>query len=221
MTARAELRTKVRTELNDGGGTPLWTDAALNQWIDEAIRDYAEELPREVSASITTVAAQADYALPSDFDRVLLVEHPTGVFRTALRKAGGDVPFSTDPTLAPTAVGARPVWAYDVWGGQLSLDPAPTAGGETIKLRYLATYALPTADGSVLATPTRDDPLLIWLVCDRALSWLGTDESKRQRFERQRGVSAQEAAGGYERQLRDAYAQRHRRLRAQRLAVRP
>ena len=42
MTTRAELRTRIRTELNDAGGTPLWTDAALNQWIDEAIRDYAE-----------------------------------------------------------------------------------------------------------------------------------------------------------------------------------
>lgn len=218
MTTRLDLRTRVRVELNDAGGVPLWSDGALNQWLEEAIRDYGEELPKEVSLDVSSVADQASYALPGDFDRAVLVEHPVGVFRVATRPAGKDIAaMGSVPSLCLTGAGSR---TFDVWAGLLVLDPAPEASGEAIRLRYLATYAAPTSDGATLSTPARDDALLVWLVAGRALRWLGTDESKRQRFERQRGVSAQDAASQYERDVRAAYAQRRRRIQSRRLAVR-
>jgi hypothetical protein len=214
VTTRLELRARARAELNDAGGTPLWSDAALNQWLDEAIREYGEHLPREASASLTSVAGQAEYALPGDVDRVLRVEHPQGLFRSAARPAGGDVLAveTIDLTCAPGT--------FDAWGGQLVLQPAPDASGQAIRVRYLATYATPTSDGATLTTPTRDDAVLVWAVCRRALRWIDTDESKRQRFERERGASAHQAANEYQREVRAAFDQRTRRVRGGRLAAR-
>jgi hypothetical protein len=211
-----DLRARTRAELNDMGGTPLWSDALLNQWLDEAIREYGEHLPREASASLTSVAEQAEYALPSDVDRVLRVEHPEGVFRVAARSAGGDVLAVEGIELSvPGTVGT-----FDAWAGQLVLQPAPDASGEAIRVRYLATYATPTSDGDALTTPTRDDAVLTWSVCGRALRWIDTDESKRQRFERERGASAHQAANEYQREVRAALDRRARRVRSGRLAAR-
>ena len=214
MTTRLELRARVRAELNDAGGTPLWTDALLNQWLDEAIREYGENFPREASASLTSVAGQTEYVLPSDVDRVLRVEHPQGVFRVAARAAGGDVLAVETIELAP-AIGT-----FDAWAGQLVLQPAPDVSGEAIRVRYLATYATPTSDVATLATPARDDAVLMWSVCGRALRWIDTDESKRQRFERERGASAHQAANEYQREVRAAFDRRARRVRSTRLAAR-
>jgi hypothetical protein len=215
MTTRSELRARIRTELNDAGTTPLWSDGALNQWIDEAIRDYGEHLPKEASATLISVADQASYTLPTDFDRALRVEHPDGMFRVPLRMVGGDIAPGNE-----SVVGGPCIFTYDVWADQIVLDPAPTAAGETIRLRYLAIYSTPSSDGATLATPTRDDALLVWSVCTRALRWIDTDESKRQRFERQRGVSAQQAASHYEQALQASYDQRLRRVRPSRLVRR-
>jgi hypothetical protein len=214
MTTRLELRARVRAELNDAGGTPLWSDALLNQWLDEAIREYGEYFPREADAELTGVAGQAEYALPSDADRVLRVEHPDGAFRVAARLVGGDV-------LTVEAID----WSctsgtFDAWAGQLVLQPAPDVSGESIRVRYLATYATPTSDGATLATPARDDAVLVWSVCRRALRWIDTDESKRQRFERERGASAHQAANEYQREVRAAFDRRARRVRSGRLAAR-
>lgn len=209
MTTRAELRTLVRTELNDVAATKLWSDALLNQWISEAVREYGRHEPREATTTLTTTANQADYPLPSDLVTILRVEHPPGIVRRAERAADG-----TDLTDSPD-------WpTYEVYGGTLTLRPAPAASGEAIALRYLGQYAVPAADGDTLATPPVDDDLLVWLVCARALAWLGTDEAKRQRFERERGVSAAEVAAHYAARVAAGLVERRRRPVERRLVVR-
>jgi hypothetical protein len=223
VTTRAGLRTLVRQELNDTGGTALWSDTLLNQWIVQAIREYSERLPKAVSAAIATVANQADYALPADCQRVLRVEHPTGFFRVLNPRSGGDV---VDPFLmaqgTPRALSSQLV--YDEFGPfgakTLTLTPAPTSSTETIGLRYLGQWAEPSADGDTLATPSRDDQLLVWMVCSAALQWIGTDESKRQRFERQRGVSAVAAGRQYDVDVRKAFERRAQVVAPRRLVVR-
>src|SRR5207248_3272186 len=113
---------------------------------------------------------------------------------------------------------------YEVWGVfgtlTLTLRPAPADATDAIKVRYLAVYAEPAADGDTLATPSQDDHLLIWFCCNRALQWLGTDEGKRQRWERTRGMSAQGAAGQYGRDYRSELRRRSRRAAPRRLVVR-
>lgn len=216
MTTRAALRATIRGELNDEGATALWPNARLDQWILEAIRDYSERLPREVTTTITSVANQEAYNLPADFDRVLRVEHPANHFRIHAPIASGDV--LQDSSIPRIRVEEQ--LTYDVWASQLVLRPAPTAAGENIKLRYLAVYAEPAADADVLATPARDDELLVWYVGWRAFQWLSTDEAKRQRFERQRGASAAGEAQQYRELYEDGAAQRRQRVRPTRLAVR-
>jgi hypothetical protein len=200
MTTRTQLRTTIRTELNDSGGTPLWSDSLLNELIAQAIRRYGEQLPEEASASITVVADQAAYALPARFLHAVRVEQPEETERVGDR---------------------RHPWSYRVFAGQLLLEPAPTQAGsdQDVTLEYLRFYAEPAADGDTLATPSYDDDMLVALVCARALAYLALDEGKRQHFVRQRGSDPQEVAATYERRATERLALRTRRVRASALEV--
>src|SRR5439155_14826525 len=46
MTTRAEIRGRIRDELNDNGSVKLWTDALLNRWIGEATKEWSRVVPR-------------------------------------------------------------------------------------------------------------------------------------------------------------------------------
>ena len=219
MTTRSELRQKVRTELNDSGGSQLWTDALLNELIVQAIRTYGRELPREARTTITIVAGTDAYNLPGDFDRALRVAQPDDSIRVydPLERGAGDELGSSQRSGA-TSHGS---WGYRIWAGQIILKPAPTAAGsdQNITLEYLARYAEPSADGDTLATPAYDDDLLIALACADAMRWIGSDEAKRARFERQRGASPQGAAETYERRAQTAIASRKRRMHTRAMEV--
>jgi hypothetical protein len=223
MTTRAGLRSSARAELNDSAGTQLWTDALLNEWIVEAMRDFGRDFPKESSATLTSVATQAEYALAADCLRVTRVEHPTGFFRLPDPLSAGDLvdPFALSqgsPRVASSQL------AYEVYGPHgartLTLRPAPTIAGESIRVHYLAVWAEPAADADTRATPAVDDTLLIWLVAARALRWISTDESKRQRFERQRGVTTAQANESYRAEYRQVVANRAARAAPRRLVVR-
>jgi hypothetical protein len=220
MTTRAELIALARAELGDQGAAKLWPEAALQRWLAEAIRDYGERLPREATASWTSAAGQTSYPLPADFARALRVEHPLGAYRVHAPAAGGDA--LDDTRVPPLDPRVPPATTFDVYGGSLVLDPAPGADGEAIALRYLASYPEPAADADVLTTPSRDDELLVWLVCARALEWIATDEAKRMRAERL-AFSNQPAAASarYQGRYLEAVRLRTRPLRsARRLVVR-
>src|SRR5581483_11448381 len=126
-TTRAAWRALVRNELDDNGVTKLWADALLNEWLNEGIRDYGRAFPLEATATLTTVAGQAAYALPADLVEVVRVEHPTNVFRVNQPRVGGDWRVSGDPWLVTghCSLGTGR-YAYDVWGATLELEPAPT-----------------------------------------------------------------------------------------------
>jgi len=225
MTTRSQLRSTIRTELNDSGGTPLWADALLNEYINQAIRSYQRELPKEVTASITVVADQAAYNLPADFDpggRATRVEQPDDTLRNfdPTERTITDS-LSMSESSGATRSGA---WAYRLWASQIILDPAPRSAGATqnITLDYLAHYAEPAADGDTIATPASDDDILIALVCADSLRWIAMDEAKRVRFE-QRGRVARggpaSMAEAYERRAASAIALRKRRVRTSSMQV--
>jgi hypothetical protein len=222
MTTRAGLRSLVRSELNDTAVPQLWLDLHLNQWLLEAIRCYSIDFPRETSQSLTSVAGQEEYSLASDCRRVARVEHPAGFFRTPDRLSSGQIVDSLDTGLASATVSEQ--LSYDVWGPHgarvLSLWPAPSANGESVTVRYLATWSEPSADADTLATPPSDDQLLVWLVCARALRWIATDESKRQRYERDRGASADGQVRVYQAEYQATVAMRDRHATPRRLVVR-
>jgi hypothetical protein len=200
MTTRSGLRQLIRDELNDNAATKLWSDGLLNDYINQAIRAYSRDLPEEAVTTIVVTAGQAAYTLPARFDRALRVEQPQDAIRV---------------------LGERAAHAYRVFAGQIILDPEPAAAGadQDLQLEYLRAYAEPAVDGDTLATPAGDDDILVRLACALALRWVSTDESKRMRFERQRGISAGDMATAYDRDARSRIAAQRRGVRTQRLEI--
>lgn len=220
MTTRLALRTVIRDELNDNAATKLWSDGLLNTWINEAIRTYSRELPKEVSTTITVVANQASYALPSDLDRVIRVEQPKDSIRFPISSSRPSADSGQLVDRQDRVTGAARS-GYRVFGSNLILDPEPTAAGadENVRLEYLGRYAEPAADTDVIATPASDDDLLVAVVGARAFTWISADEAKRMRFERQRGASVIGMARTYNARTDEAFRIRKHRVRPRTLEV--
>jgi hypothetical protein len=181
MTTLAELRSGLRTLLNDNAADGyLWADAALNLHLNDAIRSYSRSFPRETEATITTVAGQSEYDLPAACVAVVRVEVVGAAGRWLLQE-GGD------------AAGT----GYGVYGGKLLLLPAPTAGGQSITVRYLAPHAILALDADASTVATADADLILAFATARAIQSLATEEAKRQRFEQRAGQSAASAAALY------------------------
>src|SRR4051812_2675890 len=219
-TTRAAWRTLARNELDDNGSTKLWSDGLLNEWLAEAIRDYARVFPLETTGTLTTVASQADYTLPTTLVELVRVEHPTNTFRVHQERTGGDWRRST--ANVPLEDRTRGRYAYEIWGATLSLEPAPTASGETISLRYVARRTEPTGDSDALPVDDGDVELLTFYVCARALFWIGAQEAKRQAYERTRGADATQLGREYRGMYEAGVAARRRQMapRGRRLVLR-
>ena len=218
MTTRAELRQRVREELNDAASVQLWSDALLDRYMAEGLRELGRRLGLEKTTSLTSVAGQAAYGLPADTIAPIRVEHPSSVMRVPGGPRSGDgVP--TDGRVA-WGGGGTALPGYEVFGGQLVLTPAPAASGEEIRVRYRGAYAEPATDASVLDVPQRDEALVVLYACGRALRWIGTDEAKRQHFERRRGAAPGELRREYERELGRMLRDRRSQVETRRLVAR-
>jgi hypothetical protein len=57
VTTRLDIRTRIRSELNDSGGTALWASSLLDSFLLDALRAWSLEVPREVTWSTTSVGA--------------------------------------------------------------------------------------------------------------------------------------------------------------------
>jgi hypothetical protein len=53
----------------------------------------------------------------------------------------------------------------------------------------VGAYTEPSADGLVLDVASQDEDAIVAHVCAHAMEWIGADEAKRMRFERERGAS--------------------------------
>jgi hypothetical protein len=214
MTTRADIRTRTRDELNDDASVKVWSDGLLNRWIGEAVRDWSRVVPRDRTWQTTSTANDPSYPLPADVLEVVRVEHPPGVFRTRSGLRDGDVSPSADLSGLGIWSGLKPAQLnWEQWAGEVVLIPAPDVTGETIEVRYKGAYTEPTDDVTALEIAASDEEALVLYACGRALQWIALDEAKRQRFERQRGASASEAASLYEREAHELIQQRKRRVR--------
>jgi len=220
MTTRADLRTRIRDELNDNAATKLWSDALLNGFVLDGLRDLGRRLPRHVQASITSVANQEAYTLAAPLAgagvEIVGVEHPVGYHRTPFRFAGGDVEPSTDvvPSISPD------VLSYDAWAGTLYLRPAPSDATAAIVVRARVPYTEPASDATVLDVATQDEDLVMLFGCARALTWIGADEAKRQRSGRERGADASTMRDHYRARYEAMMKARTSAVRSRRLVSR-
>jgi hypothetical protein len=218
MTTRADIRTRVRDELNDNGGVKLWADTLLNRWIGEALKEWSRVVPRDRAWQTTSTANTPSYTLPSDVLEVVRVEHPPGMFRVRGGPHDGDIGPSADMGVWPRA---RPLdLSWEQWGGQVFLIPAPGKTGESIEVRYKGTYSVPSDDVTALDVEGTDEEALVLYACERALQWIGLDEAKRQRFERQRGADPLAAQQAYERDFMALARRRRGGVRPRRLVMR-
>lgn len=218
MTTRADLRQRIRDELNDNATVKLWGDALLNQWVVEGLRELGRRLGLEKTTSVTSVANQEAYGLASDVLEIVRVEHPGGVMRAPGGVRSGDE-SGIDGYGNGGGMRSAPA-RYETFGGQLVLVPAPAGAGEEIRVRYRGAYAEPATDAAVLDLPIGDEGLVVAYTCGRALQWIGTDEAKRQRFEHQRGADPVALRREYERDLVRMLRDRRAGLGTRRLVAR-
>ncbi len=221
MTTRAEIRARVRDELNDNGATKLWSDALLNRWIGEAIREWSRAVPRDRTWQTASTANEPSYPLPSDLLELVRVEHPPGVFRIRGGLRDGDISPTVDMSTLGTWRGLQPAQVtWEQWDGDLVLIPAPGATGEAIEVRYKGAHTVPTDDVTALDVATTDEDALVVYACGRALQWIALDEAKRQRFERQRGADPAATRQEYERSFQTLVRQRRSGVRPRRIVSR-
>jgi hypothetical protein len=173
MTTRSQLRTTIRETLEDTTGTPLWSDAALNEFLAAAIRTYGVSFPRQATTPTDPIAAAATS-----------VALPAGVLATgiaAVRDARGrDVPRASQRSgPAPTdATGL--IQAWNVWAGTLRLQ-RPAAGDEvgTWTIDHLAGREVIADDASQQPIEPGDEPIVVALAAAQAMKRRLVEDAKR------------------------------------------
>ena len=203
MSTLADLRAELRILLNDNAAEGyLWNDSTLNLHLNDAIRSYSRSFPRQLTATLVTVAGQRDYDLPPSCIDLLRVEiEDTGGLEPL--KEGGD----------EDGVG------YEVCGDKIVLFPTPDRSGQTIVVRYTAPHATLALDGDLSTVPAAEQDLLLTFAGARALQSLLSDEAKRRRFESQSGQPSGSVANLYWEQYERAVRLRTARVRPGKLAA--
>lgn len=94
MTTRAQLRTMVRTRLEDTTATPLWSDAVLNELIRQAVYNYSTVVPLQAVMSVEMDTGAVEGSLGDDVAafqvRHVWMEDRTEVQRIAVLDAAPD-----------------------------------------------------------------------------------------------------------------------------------
>jgi hypothetical protein len=173
MTTRAQLRISIRERLEDTSGSPLWTDAALNEFLGTALRIYGARLPRPATATTAAVMAGATS-----------ITLPAGVVETAIVAvrdgSGRDVPPATE-RFGPAAADAASLrQAWRVWAGTVRLQRA--ASGDELgvwAIDYLGGRELVADDVSPQPIESGDEPIVIALAAAQALQRRAIEDIKR------------------------------------------
>jgi hypothetical protein len=173
MATRLQLRTTIREYLEDTTGTPLWSDAALNEYLVAAMRAYGTSFPRQATAATDPiVAAATSVALPAG-----LVA--TGI--VAVRDArGSDVPRASQRQ-GPAPIDATGlIQAWSVWAGTLRLQ-RPATGDEVgvWAIDHLAGRELIADDVSQQPVEPGDEPIVVALAAAQAMKRRLVEDAKR------------------------------------------
>lgn len=168
MTTRAELRTALRTRLEDGGLAPLWDDATLNETLAAAIRAYGVAVPRQVTTGLTVTAGATRIATSAAIDpaRIERVTDAAGIWM-APWPAGEE------------RNGARGQ-AWRSWGGDLLLaEPAASSGAGLWSVEHLAGRLPPATDGEAIDIVAGDEEIVLGFAAAAALSRRAVEDAKR------------------------------------------
>jgi hypothetical protein len=175
MATRLQLRTTIREHLEDASGSPLWSDAALNEFLAAAVRAYGTSFPRQATAATDPIAAGAtSVALPAG-----LVALAAGI--VAVRDARGrDVPRATERSGPAPADATGLVQTWSSWAGTLRLQ-RPAGGDEagSWAIDYLAGRELIADDVSPQPVEAGDEPIVVALAAAQAMKRRLVEDAKR------------------------------------------
>jgi hypothetical protein len=206
MSTRADLRARIRAELNDTSvTTPLYSDALLNGWLNDGLGQLSLDLPQLVNNSALVqpgarVIALNSFSIAAFGGGIRTLEFPAG--RPIPR---GDTSYRTEDSTAagwpsptgvenyrqiypqcwdfqnipyPDGLGGTPITPCLVFRYAL-LDPAFSGAFQYANIWYWSNY-LPLTDDITPATVlVYDEPLLTYYVAGRAISWLAEQRGKR------------------------------------------
>lgn len=138
----------------DDGGLIVWVNGSYLQIVDEIAKVNPDYFAK--SATADTVSGQQEYALPDDFERVLMVN----IQREGTWYRSKPLPNVTDVVVhSDTASNQGYSWGdprYYILGSTIGFLPIPDeAGNETIKLWYVYTPAEMDEDTDEPAFPKK------------------------------------------------------------------
>jgi hypothetical protein len=173
MTTRLQLRATIREYLEDVSGTPLWSDAALNEFLAAAMRVYGTRFPWQSTSATGPIAVGAT--------SLVLSAGLVAAGITAVRDARGrDVPRASQRQ-GPAAIDATGlVQAWSVWAGTLRLQRP--AGGDEVgiwAIDYLAGRELVADDVSQQPVEAGDEPIVVALAAAQAMKRRLVEDAKR------------------------------------------
>ena len=138
MATWTDLLADLRTDLQDEGATPRWSDRMLYLYVKDGIRDYSVWFPKRVDNQALTLTSGA-YPLPSNYIEDIHVECPAGFFLSKIQ---------VKPNTRRLPGTSRFANYYYIQGGNLYLG-SPTS--EAVYLTYLASHAVPASETDGIA----------------------------------------------------------------------
>ena len=199
MTTRVELRVSLRARLEDGGGSPLWDDATLNETLAAAIRAYGAAFPRQATTGVTVPAGATRVVTGTtiDPDRIARVMDAAGIW-TPPWPPWEDPPGQRTPGQA---------WRW--WDGDLILaEPAAVSGAGLWTIEHLTGRTPPATDSDAVDVMPGDEEIVLGFALAAALARRAIEDAKRG-IRSDAGIRAETARAGAERLA----AQRKRRAR--------
>lgn len=170
MTTRVELRAALRLRLEDGGATPLWDDATLNEALAKAIRVYGAAFPRQMTTGVTVPAGATQVASGAAIDpeRITRVTDAAGIW------APPWPPWEDRP-------GQRtPGQAWRWWDGDLILaEPAAASAAGIWTIEHLAGRTPPATDGEAVDVLPEDEEIVLAFAATAALARRAIEDAKR------------------------------------------
>lgn len=209
MTTRAQIITTIRTELDDGSGSPLWSAAQLNQFLGDAINQFSLDVTPQKEFTIAAVVGQRDYTIPTATCWVgpgglISVQFPAGY---VIKQGDTNAQIDVSSYTGSGFYGQR--WEYIERPNDVQVLRFRNTLTQTgnITVRAWSSYALPAADSDVLEVSQTDEICLKWRVCYLAFKWL---EERRGKVSGQSVPGFRGSQGEYARLYRDALAARRR-----------
>ena len=130
----SEYLTELRSELNDSGTTPKWSDALLFTYVRDGLWDISAHLPRRFDEVSLTVfeGSPKKFELPQGFIREISIQVPLGSYLERRRTRPG----------ARVVTGTRALF-YHISAGFLYLDVDP--GDNDVLIDYEGAHGIPAS----------------------------------------------------------------------------